>query len=240
MAIPFRPSSLSERSIFYDREFSITKVKNYFKKNKIKLPQICALDAGTETGIIINKKLKNMMLYLPFSELKEKIKKYIPEDVYYDRNTYLNPKKVLKNLNFNSWISQELVFDIDSDNIKCTHKRNQPLCKECLKKAYKSAIRMKKQLKGYFKRIVIVYSGRGFHIHILDKKSYNLSIKEREKLNRMVSKFPIDPWVSKGYIRLIRMPYSLNSLISRKVIPLNKKDKLNDKDTIPNFLKIEN
>jgi len=239
MTFPFRPSTLEERKRFYKQEFSIKNVKNFFKRNKIKIPQICALDAGTETGIILDKKLKNTMLYLPFSELKQKIEKYIPEDVYYDRNTYSNPGNVIKRLNFDNWLSQELVFDIDSDNIKCTHPKNQPLCKKCLKKAYKSTIGMKEKLKDYFQKMIIIYSGRGFHIHILDKKADNLTTKERERLNKIFSKFPIDPWVSRGYIRLIRMPYSLNSLVSRKVIPLYKKDKLNEKDIIPNFLKIK-
>jgi len=240
MNVPFRPSTLSEREEFYEKEFSITKIKAFFRKNKMKIPQICALDAGTETGIIIDKKLKNTMLYFPFNELKEKIKKYTPEDVYYDRNIYSNPKNVLKSLNFNSWLSQELVFDIDSDNIKCNHSKNQPLCKKCLIKSYKGAVKMKKQLKKYFDNILLLYSGRGFHIHILDKKAYNLTKNEREKLNKTFSKFPIDPWVSRGYIRLIRMPYSLNSLVSRKVIPLYNKYQINEKDTIPNFLKIKN
>lgn len=240
MIAPFRPSTLSERKEFYEREFSIIKVKSFFRKNGIKTPQICALDAGTETGIIIDKKLKNTILYFPFTELKEKTKKYIPEDVYYDRNAYSNPKEVLKSLNFNNWLSQELVFDVDSDNIKCNHPKNQPLCNKCLKKVYGSAVGMKKQLENYFKKIILVYSGRGFHIHILDKKAYNLTTKEREKLNKIFSKFPIDPWVSRGYIRLIRMPYSLNSLVSRKVIPLDKKNELSKKDTFPKFLKIEN
>ena len=151
----------------------------------------------------------------------------------------MNPKNVIKSLNFDNWLSQELVFDIDSDNIKCAHPKNQLLCKKCLKKAYNSTIGMKEKLEDYFQRIIIIYSGRGFHIHILDKRADNLTTKERERLNKIFSKFPIDPWVSRGYIRLIRMPYSLNSLVSRKVIPLYKKDKLGEKDTLPNFLKIK-
>ena len=237
MSYPYRQSSLSEREEFYKKEFSIKKVKRFFKKNKIGIPQICAIDAGTETGIIIDKKLKNTMLYFPFSELKQKIREYVPEDVYYDRNKYKNPKKELKKLNFNSWISQKLVFDIDSDNSECNHPKSQPICNKCLKRAYSSAIKMKEELKKYFKNVLIIYSGRGFHLHILDKKAYKLSIKERENINKKFSKFPIDPWVSKGYIRLIRMPYSLNSLVSRIVIPLNKDYNINKKDIIPLFLK---
>lgn len=62
----FRPSTMSERNIFYSNDFSIGKLRNWFIGNKIPLPQICAIDAGTETGIIVDKKLRGTMLYCSF------------------------------------------------------------------------------------------------------------------------------------------------------------------------------
>ena len=75
----FRISTLSERKEFYDREFSVAKVKAWFRKNNLQLPQLCAVDAGSESGIILDKKNKNTMLYFKFSELQKKIRKYLPE-----------------------------------------------------------------------------------------------------------------------------------------------------------------
>ncbi len=227
----FRPSSLAERKGFYSKEFSISKVKSWFKQNKIKLPQLCALDAGSETGIIKKKKHKGIHFYFLFDELSRKIKKYIPEDVYYVRNSYRNPKKTLKIMKINSYEKQELVFDIDTDNMKC-----RKVCNTCIKKAFNAALELKKELKKYgFKKIQIVYSGRGFHVHVFDKKAYGLSNNERKVLTKKLERFPIDPWVSRGYIDLIRMPYSLNGLVSRKVIPVRIRFNLNK--TIPKFLK---
>src|SRR3989338_6437417 len=111
----FRKSTLNERKEFYEKEFSIAKVKAWFKKNNMPLPQLCAVDAGSESGIILDKKNKDKMLYFKFSELKGKIKKYLPEDIYYDRNRYKSPDKILKTLDFNNLknrVSEELVFDI--------------------------------------------------------------------------------------------------------------------------------
>ncbi len=236
----FRVSTLEERREFYKKEFSIKKIKKWFAENKIKIPQLCAFDAGTETNIIINKKLKNSMLYFPFWELKRQIAKYIPEDVYYDRNLYANPDKILENFNFNKRITQELVFDVDSDNFICGFHGSRKVCKNCLEKTMKNAIRLKNALKKKgFKKIKIVYSGRGFHVHVLDKKAFYLSRKERRRLSIEFSKYGIDEWVSNGDVHLIRMPYSLNSLVSRIVMPVeNNTIKRLFKNSSPEFLKL--
>ena len=198
---PFRHSTLSERKEFYEKEFSVSKIKKWFKSNNLPLPQLCALDPGSETKIILDKKLKNNLLYFSFNQLPRKIKQYIPEDVYYDRNIYKDYKKILKTLKFNNYISQELAFDVDADNIICDHPKNKSVCKKCLNKIYKAALKMKGEIN-------------------------DLGFK----------KFPIDPWVSRGYIRLIRMPYSLNSLVSRKTMPIKTK-KFSSKTGVPKFLK---
>lgn len=232
----FRDSTLDERKEFYEKEFSIAKVKKWFKKNKISIPQICALDAGTDTGIILKKEWKGKMFYFPFRELKKQIKKYVPEDIYYDRNVYEKPNKVLKNLDFSGRIKQELVFDIDADNIDCNCKKDR-VCNVCLRKAYSNALKMKKLLQKKFKKIKIVYSGKGFHLHALDEKAWQMKDSQRQELNKELKRFPIDEWVSAGHIRLIRMPYSLNSLVSRIVTPLSRDGKINWEETIPDFMK---
>ena len=75
--VEYRPSTISEREEFYTKEFSMKKVKAWFKKNHLPTPQICALDAGTDTGIILEKKHKGNMLYFKFKDIKKKIKNII-------------------------------------------------------------------------------------------------------------------------------------------------------------------
>lgn len=229
----FRASSLEERKKFYEKEFEFDKVNRWFKENKLK-PQICAIDAGSDTGIIIDKELKGVMLYFRFSELNKKIKKYIPEDIYYDRNFYENPEKELKELKFKNWKKQELVFDFDADNLPCSCER---LCLKCLARTYRETLKMKEVLMKKFgmKKIVIVYSGEGFHLHVLDEKAFLLNKSERKKIANAVREFPIDKWVSEGNISLIRLPYSLNGSVSRKVIPLTSNMSY-EKSSIPKFL----
>ena len=231
----FRPATLAEREKYYKKEFSLKKIKRWFKVNKIEFPQLCAIDAGTETGIIKDKKLKGEMLYFPFSKLEEKIRKYVPEDVYYDRNKYKNTKKALNNLEKKKFIMQELVFDIDCNNIKCNCEKKEKFCEKCLRKIYSWALKLDKELRKIFKKTIIVYSGRGFHIHVFDKIAFLMNKKERKDLVKKFKNFPIDHWVSEGYIELIRLPYSLNGLVSRKVIPLES-NKFKIKETIPKFI----
>ena len=226
--VDFRPSTISEREEFYHIEFSIKKVKSWFKKHNLPLPQICALDAGTDTGIILEKKHKGNMLYFKFKDLIKKIKQYAPEDVYYDRNTYRNPKKVLNKLNFEDYQSQELVFDLDVENMA------EDVNDKSLQKLYKITLKMKEELEEKFEKVHIVYSGRGFHIHIGDKCTKVMTLPERKAINAEFIDYPIDPWVSKGFIRLIRMPYSLNAIVSRTVLPISKK--FNPKKTYPKFM----
>lgn len=229
--VVFRPASLQERKEFYEKEFSIEKVKKWFSSNGMKLPQLCAIDAGSETGIIINKKYKNQMLYFHFYELLEKIKKYVPEDVYYSRNYYDNPAKILRMMKLSPWKTQELVFDIDIDNLSSEGIVNNRV----IRKAFHWALKMKHELENEFERVELVYSGRGFHLHVLVKKAFLLSKEERMKIVKRFSKFPIDPWVSLGNIDLIRMPYSLHGVVSRVVLPI-KNAKFEEKKSYPRFL----
>lgn len=236
----FRPATLKEREEFYEKEFSLKKVIAWFKKSGRKLPQLCAVDAGSDTRIIKNPDWKDELLYFPFRELKKKLKKYLPEDVYYDRSLFENPNEVLRTLNFDDWTRQELAFDIDVDNFECDCHPRKKVCDKCIKKAYFWALKMKRELEKHFKKIEISYSGRGFHVHVLDAEAYFISKSERSELSERMSNFPIDIWVSSGNIRLMRLPYSLHGVVSRIAIPVNTKIGFKIKQTIPRFLRRQN
>jgi len=233
--VEFRAASLEERKGFYEREFSIDNFKRWCGKNGMKLPQLCAIDAGTESGIIKNRKWKGLLFYFPFKELLEKIKKYNPEDVYYDRNTYKNFQEVLRKLKF-KWSKQELTFDIDVDNFRRKCLNDKKICDDCIGKAYEKAKMLKKELKKLgFKKMGITYSGRGFHVHVFDEKAYLMNVRDREKLNRKLENYPIDEWVSRGNIGLMRMPFTLHGLVSRICLPVEKS--FDKRKAIPKFLK---
>lgn len=238
----FRLSTLEERSLFYKKEFSVKKLIPWFN---IK-PQLFAIYFGSDKSQLkFPSKLNELIILKPstnLKNLKQKLLHYLPEGAFYDRNIYKDPKKSWKSFNFKfnskNVIAQELAFDLDPENIPCKCKSHYPMfCNTCIKKLQPLTFKFVKELKKDFKKIHVLYSGRGFHIHIFDKDAYTLSIKDREELNKKYKDYPIDPWVSKGNIRLIRLPYSLNAIVSRIVIPINKNfNPLKNRKSLPTFL----
>jgi DNA primase catalytic subunit len=244
-----RYATLQERKEFYTREFDLEKVAAWFKEcpNRVKFAVIIgrhtrifpkAYREDADTTIIIDE-------YTRLDEVRDQIVEFQPEAAYYDRNVYdQNDRKT----------GQELAFDLDPENITCPihgtladkMKRRQGLsfCKLELDMVKDQAIRLHEHLKQQFSLLRVVYSGRGFHIHVFDAEAYTFTARKRLEIARTVKKkgFGIDEWVTAGEMRLIRMPYSLNGLVSRIVLPLEKNEiekfnPIQDARCIPEFLR---
>lgn len=244
-----RPATLSERLRFYREEFKLDKVVEWLKERtdivrfaviigrhtKI-YPKEYAEDASTT--IIIDE-------YKSMEDVKNQIIEFVPEAVYYDRNVYNGEGNIM---------GQELAFDVDPENVTCPihgsledkMRRNQGLsfCEIEFQMVKDETVRLYEYLEKRFSHLKIVYSGRGFHLHVFDNKAYALKVTAREAIAKEVKAkgFHIDPWVTVGDMRLIRLPYSLNGLVSRVVIPLDKMeieqfDPSTDQRCLPNFLK---
>ena len=248
LPVGMRYSTLEERKQFYTQEFNPQKAAEWFsgglgrtkfaviigRHTKI-YPEKYKQDASTT--IIIDE-------YKNIEDVRQQILEFLPEAVYYDRNLYdQNDNK----------ISQELAFDLDPENITCPihgtladkMKRKQGLsfCEVELEMVKKETIGLYDFLKTRFSDVRVVYSGRGFHLHVLDQKAYLLSSEERLNLAQQAKQlgFHIDEWVTSGEFRLIRLPYSLNGLVSRIALPLRKDeiesfDAVHDERCLPKFL----
>ncbi len=241
-------ATLMERKQFYTQEFSPKKVSEWFKGGigNTKF----AVIIGRHTKIFPEKYKEDASTTIIIDEFKDledlrgQILEFLPEAVYYDRNVYdANRKKV----------GQELAFDLDPENITCPihgsledkMKRHQGLsfCEIEFDMVKKEAIGLYDFLETCFSDIEIVYSGRGFHLHVLDPNAYKLNTKKRLSLAREAKQagFHIDEWVTSGEYRLIRLPYSLNGLVSRITLPLRKDeiesfDAVHDERCLPKFL----
>jgi DNA primase catalytic subunit len=244
-----RYSTLEERKRFYTQEFDIGKVKKWFGK-KSRKPKFAVI-IGRHTRIFPEKYREDAETtividqYSELEDLRSEIVEFLPEAVYYDRNVY--EERDLK-------VGQELAFDLDPENITCpVHgtladkmKRHQGLsfCPLELGMVKDQTVRLHEYLEGQFSKMRVVYSGRGFHIHVFDEEAYSLSTKKRELLAATVKAkgFEIDEWVTAGEMRLIRLPYSLHGMVSRITLPLEKGevekfDPLVDERCMPAFLK---
>jgi DNA primase catalytic subunit len=248
LPVGMRYSILEERKQFYTSEFNLKKVAQWFKEGVGKTKFAIIIGRHTkiypekykedaETTIIIDE-------YKNLEDLRQQILEFLPEAVYYDRSVY--DEKDCKT-------GQELAFDLDPENITCPihgtlddkMKRMQGLsfCELELEMVKQEAVGLCEFLERSFSEVKAVYSGRGFHIHVLDPKAYQMSIQKREELAQKVKNagFHIDSWVTSGEMRLIRLPWSLNGLVSRIVLPLTKKelesfDAVHDERCLPKFL----
>jgi len=240
---------LEERKEFYATEFPIEKVAAWLagREGKTKFaviigrhtkifPQEYAEDA--DTTIIIDD-------YTDLVDVRRQILEFVPESAYYDRTCYGEGDVA---------VGQELAFDLDPENITCpVHgtladkmARGQGLgfCEIELGLVKEQTVGLYEHLEKQFTRLKIVYSGRGFHIHVLDQDAFSMVDKERVELAQKVKSlgFEIDAWVTEGEMRLIRLPYSLHGMVSRIAIPLEKNEiekfnPIQDARCIPAFLK---
>lgn len=244
-----RPATMEERREFYAEEFDLKKVADWLKgrrgktkfavimgrHTKIFLPEY---RADRDTTIIIDQ-------YADLADVQRQILEFLPEAVYYDRNLYDEKDRC---------VGQELAFDVDPENITCPihgtladkMKRRQGLsfCDIELNLATKQTAGLFELLETQFLDLRVVYSGRGFHIHVFDEKACQLSSGQRLRLAETVKAqgYEVDAWVTAGEMRLIRLPYSLHGMVSRIALPLEKNEieKFNpvqDPRCIPAFLK---
>jgi len=248
LPVGMRYSALEERKRFYTSDFNLQAVAQWFGnwQGKVRF----AVIIGRHTKIYPEKYKEDASVtivideYSNLEDVRQEILEFLPEAVYYDRNVYDET---------GAKTGQELAFDLDPENITCPihgtladkMRRNQGLgfCELELRMVKQETVGLYEFLVKHFDKLRVVYSGRGFHIHVLDPQSYALSANERLKIARQVKEagFHIDEWVTSGEMRLIRLPYSLNGLVSRVVLPLTKDellsfDPIHDERALPAFL----
>jgi len=259
-----RYSSLGERRRFYSGEFDSEKLVSWMGDRKIGDTVFAAI-IGRHTGIYPRKHraLANTTVVLDDlsdqKDLRNALLDYLPEGAYYDRNIYRDRGKctscarLSKCNKCKNFLGQELAFDIDPENVSCPihgdleekmrHHQGLGFCSYEFDVARRKTIELYGLLEKKFSDLRIVYSGRGFHIHVLDKEAYVMSVAERKKLaaKALEKNIPIDEWITSGDMRLIRLPYSLHGMVSRVCMPLSVRsmgsfDPVRDKKVLPRFL----
>ncbi len=226
-----RYATLGERAEFYRDEFNLGKIAGWFihPAGKVKF----AVIIGRHTQIFAEKYREDALTtiiidqYRNLEDVRKEILEFLPEAVYYDRTVYGEKEEKL---------GQELAFDLDPENVVCPihgslndkMNRGQGLsfCELELEIVKHEAVDLIEKLETRFSKVSAVYSGRGFHIHVFDKEAYLFDEKQRLEIAHEVKHagFHIDEWVTSGEMRLIRLPFSLNGLVSRIVLPLQKQE----------------
>lgn len=237
-----RPTSLGERRRFYAAKMDYRAAATWMARPKA--GRVYALILGRHSGIYPRRfrHLKNVPLVIDdvedVRELRPYLLRYLPEGVYYDRNVYA-PLETTRSAHLDyahAWQSrffrgQELAFDLDPENLDCPihgdirtkMARHQGLsfCDWEFEEIRRQAADLFDELEREWSRLRVVYSGRGFHIHVFDDAAFPLTRKERATIARgFARRYALDEWVTSGEMRLIRLPYSLHGMVSRIVIPV--------------------
>lgn len=246
-----RYASLAERELFYRQDFKLNPVEDWLKPFEFLGHIVFAVILGRHTHIFRKEYAEDADTtiliddYTDLEDVKSQILEFLPEAVYYDRNLYTPHGRI---------VGQELAFDLDPENLTCPihgtledkMRRHQGLgfCETELEMVKEETAKLYERLSKLFSHLRIVYSGRGFHIHVFDKETLGWKRQKRSSLAKKLTKegFLIDEWVTSGGMRLIRLPYSLHGMVSRIVLPL-KVDELpsfnpvTDKRCLPRFLR---
>lgn len=246
-----RYSTLKERKEFYQNEFDVTELNEWFRNWSLKGHVEFAVIIGRHTRIFPREFEEDVSTtiiieeYKSLRDVKAQILEFLPESAYYDRNVYDRKQRV---------IGQELAFDLDPENLTCpVHgtladkmKRHQGLafCEVELNMVKEETIRLYEELAKQFLQMRVVYSGRGFHIHVFDAETFKWKRTQRKSLAVELKRkgFLIDEWVTTGGMRLIRLPYSLHGMVSRIVTPvavqeLDRFNPVSDERCLPKFLR---
>ncbi len=257
-----RPSSVQERTAFYRDEFSLDLVRRWF--HGWEHPIVFAAVIGRHTRIypkMYRKEWRKTIVideYEDLREVQDDLLDFRPESAYYDRNLYSSWEQARAETDrvrgLGHEFGQQLAFDIDPENFDCPihgsleekMSRHQGLsfCGLELQLAKEETMELVELLARTFSNMRIVYSGRGFHIHVLDEDTFYWTRRKRLKLVRSLTGggYSMDEWVAAGGMRLIRLPHSLNGLVSRIATPLkpnelDRFDPLVDERCIPGLVK---
>lgn len=246
-----RYSTLAERKEFYQKEFSVDRLRKWFENWNDGSIVKFAVVIGRHTHIFPKKYAEDASTtiiideYNDLDDILTQILEFLPESTYYDRNVYRGKSKI---------VGQELAFDLDPENLTCPihgtladkMKRRQGLafCELELDMVREETVRLYEELQRRFSNLRVMYSGRGFHVHVFDKEPFTWKRRQRRTLALELKKkgFLIDEWVTTGGMRLIRLPYSLHGMVSRVVLPLDaadldRFDPITDVRCLPKFLR---
>lgn len=260
-----RPATVHERQMFYRSDFDVKRLDSWIgdRSGQLKFAMIL----GRHTGVVVERHSRNRDHVIVIDDwkgakdLRTYALDYLPESMYYDRNRYLDVRECAKCGGRKSsckgcynYLGQQLAFDLDPENVDCPYHghigekiqrgRGLSFCMYEFKVVRKQAFELSRLLATEFEDVGVVYSGRGFHVVVDDERAYMLDKRERASLARKYGRrFAIDEWVTEGGSRLMRLPYSLNALVSRKCVIIKDErvllglDPRSESTVIPDFLR---
>ena len=176
MEIELKPATNYERKLFYKEEWDVNDVPEFV------LESLTSREFGFDHfGKGPNDRYKTFQDSL---RLKRFIKAKQPFASYCSVAFYDKPQQR------KGWKKSELVFDVDAKDIPirtCDCKEGQ-VCDKCLNQAKEIVLMIKDVLDGDLglKNINMIYSGRGYHVRVLDENVMDASSDLRGQIVQYV------------------------------------------------------
>jgi len=195
----FKEATPQERMIFYSEEWRSKDIPDFIV-NSIKEREF----AFDHNGSGYNDR------YNAFNDVREldvKMRAMNPYAVCASTAYYRAPERR------EGWEKAELVFDIDAKDqpVRTCDCEVGQICEKCLEESKILALTIIDTLKEDLgqKELYLAYSGRGYHIHVLDEKA--LLLEDRSAILEYVmgSKMPMDIQMINGYAKTWRKMFSL-------------------------------
>lgn len=195
----FKEASLRERKIYYHEEWKEKDVPDFIVERITE--REFAFDHDGNGYNDRYKGFENVGLFSDF------LIKNFPYAVCTSVSYYSKPK------NREDWKGAELVFDIDAKDltVKTCNCKEGHVCEKCLSEAKEIVLKIRDTMIGDLgiKRLFLVYSGRGYHLRVVDKEV--LPLERRSEILEYVtgSKRPKDLFLSRGYPAVYRKMFIL-------------------------------
>lgn len=223
-----RPTPVRIRERFYRTSFPESVIAGWLEGRE---DTPLFVDIGTETTLYKPrfKDLKGKLVRLDdwedMTDLQEKLVEYAPEDVYYKRTVEKDGRVEVNP-------EQELVFGLGPRHVSCNHCERKRaymdeqwhpyvFCQDCFAHAASETRNLYAFLERHFDDMNVVYAGRQFHIHVNDPEAFKMPVGDREQLAKKVAtQFPIDESITAGENDFVRLPGTVNGLVSRVAVPI--------------------
>jgi len=179
MAELFREATPRDRRRYYTAEWSAKKLPKFIRDS------LENREFGFDHKGEGPSDRKNV--FYDIRDLEDYIRATGPYAVYSSVALYEEPEEMA------GWLGAELVFDIDAKDLplrRCQdiheHGKVCPLCIEDAKELARDTLVILKEDFG-FEDVHVIYSGRGYHIRVLDEWALELDAKAREKILAYIS-----------------------------------------------------
>jgi len=177
MAELFREATPEERRRYYSKEWSPKKLPDFL------VSTLENREFGFDHTGEGPSDRKNV--FSDIRDLEDYVRATAPYAMYSSVALYEEPREM------EGWLGAELVFDIDAKDLplrRCTHEHGRvcPICLEDAKELARDTLVVLKEDFG-FEDVHVIYSGRGYHIRVLDEWALELDSKAREKILAYIS-----------------------------------------------------